>query len=90
MGRDLQLLVNLLAGVAEELVTLLALDSGSSLLTQLTLDLIGSILAPTLAAVTALTVKQLLGRSSIPFNGISNGDWHLRHTMVLLEAMFNQ
>jgi len=41
MGRDLLLLVHLLAGVAEELVTLLALDIGSSLLTQLTLDLIG-------------------------------------------------
>ena len=41
MDRDLQLLMNLLAGVAEELVTLLALDGGSSLFTQLTLDLIG-------------------------------------------------
>ena len=41
VGRHLLLLVHFLARITLELVTLLALDSGLVLVTQLTLDIIG-------------------------------------------------
>jgi len=50
------------------------------------LTLLGSILELVVKDDTTPTVKQLVGRSSIPFNGISNGDRHFGHLTSLLVA----
>ena len=76
VGRHLLLLVHFLASLAEELVTLLALDGGLVFVTPLTNDIIGINLG------TGIGSRHRTG-SEVVGGEILNSPWNLERTMAL-------
>jgi len=77
VGRHLLLLVHFLAGLAEELVTLLALDGGLVFVTPLTNDIIGINLG------TGIGSRHRTGSEVVGGEILNSPPWNLERTMAL-------